>query len=207
MLLTTDPRETLWFLGYEDGGEVEGVLGREFGSEGEMFGFVGRGRFFRRGCFLDLGGGEGKGEGEEEGGGGGGDESSAKRVKAKANDRKRMLQREGYRRFVCEWLPAQPLSSFPTDEDGLENADGLSGLTREMVLEEALERFGKREEYEARLRGWERERRELERKQLGRKERKREAEELEVYVRCWREWVSENEDAAAAVNKEGLEGE
>lgn len=70
----------------------------------------------------------------------------------KGHDRKRMGKRELYRRFVEEWVPRVK------GEGGKEENEGL---TREGALEEALDVFGKRPEYEKRLRMWEAKRREL----------------------------------------------
>lgn len=95
---------------------------RAFASVEELFAYAASTRFFRKEAYV--------------------------RDTLKANDRKRMAQRELYRRFVEEWVP-----TFKGD-----GGEGAEGLTRKGVLEEALGVFGKRGEYEERLRKWRAER-------------------------------------------------
>ncbi|KAL8701131.1 MAG: hypothetical protein Q9201_005072 [Fulgogasparrea decipioides] len=95
----------------------------------------------------------------------------------KANDRKRMAQRDLYRRFVDDFVPKMPTK--------VGEEDGTSISNREEVFEEALERFGKRFEYESRVREWRKEREELARKQGARQWRKEEAEADEAYANAW----------------------
>ncbi|KAL8738865.1 MAG: hypothetical protein Q9181_000392 [Wetmoreana brouardii] len=95
----------------------------------------------------------------------------------KANDRKRMAQRDLYRRFVDDFVPNTPTK---VDEE-----DSMKMSTREEVFEEALERFGKRFDYESRVREWRKEREQLARKQEARQWRKEEAAADEAYANAW----------------------
>ena len=110
--------------------------------------------------------------------------SSETYVKAdlKANDRKRMAQRELYRRFVDEWLP-ENRRSVEMDEQRAQ------GATREDVQELALDVFENREEYHQRIQVWRKERSELLEKQERRLERKAEAAGLEEYAKAWMNWL------------------
>jgi hypothetical protein len=60
----------------------------------------------------------------------------------KNNDRVRMRKREMYSSFVDEWIPQHP------------EVDDNDKKTREEHLEDALERFGKRSEYDEKLDAW-----------------------------------------------------
>jgi hypothetical protein len=60
----------------------------------------------------------------------------------KHNDKARMRKRETYRFFVDEWLPLHP------------EVEGTDEKTREEHLEEALERFGKRDAYNEKVASW-----------------------------------------------------
>ena len=95
----------------------------------------------------------------------------------KANDRKRMAQRPFYRRFVDEWLPQQV-------DLGTEGRELTA--TRQSVMDEALERYGKRREYEEMLQVWRKERAELKAKQQAKESRragaKREIEYAEARI-------------------------
>ena len=104
------------------------------------------------------------------------------RTELKANDRKRMAQRELYRRFVDEWLP---------ENKQLVKKSGkrAQGATREDVQESALIVFGKREEYDKRVQEWRRERSELLEKQERRLERRADAAKLEEYAEAWMNWL------------------
>lgn len=103
----------------------------------------------------------------------------------KANDRKRMAQRELYRRFVDTWLPKNEnrikthMTRVPT-------------LTRDDVAELVLDRFGKRQEYDRSVRIWRQERTDLLAKQEGRQKRKSDALELEIYGSAWVDWLKRN---------------
>jgi len=94
----------------------------------------------------------------------------------KANDRKRMGQRPLYRRFVDEWLPQRP----GLGEEGVDET-----VTRESVLEEALERYGARKVYEEMARVWREERAELERRQEGKEARREMVKEEMDYADAW----------------------
>ena len=104
------------------------------------------------------------------------------RAELKANDRKRMAQRELYRRFVDEWLPAN--GQFV--EMGGER---IQGATREDVQELSLTVFGKREEFQQRIQEWRRERSELLEKQEGRLRRRADAAKREEYAGAWMNWL------------------
>lgn len=138
-------------LGIDDEGFItggDGEEGRGFGSMQEMYEMVVGLRFFRREAYV--------------------------KDTLKANDRKRMFQRDGYSRFVDEWLVRYK---------GLEG--GKEGLTREGVKEDCFARFGVRGEYERRVEEWRLEREALKVKREGREERKRKALEEEAYADAW----------------------
>lgn len=121
-------------------------------SVDEMFRFLAGGRLMRREAFVqrDL----------------------------KANDRKRMVVRDCYRRFV-EWALGSGLG-----EEQSEREQG-KGETREQVLEEALEVFGKRAEYEERLAVWRDQQEKVAIRVEGREERKARALAQTEYADAW----------------------
>ncbi len=92
---------------------------------------------------------------------------------------RKMVGVEGYWRFV-EWLG---------DRDEKEGEMEGVGFSREGVLEEALEVFGKTREYEERLEEWRGERAELSRRQEDRRERKAKAVEEGEYADAWVGWL------------------
>lgn len=142
-------------LGIDDDGFItggDGEEGRGFGSMQEMYEMVVGLRLFRREAYV--------------------------RDTLKANDRKRMFQRDGYSRFVDEWLVRYK---------GL--GGGKEGLTREGVKEDCFARFGVRGEYERRVEEWRLEREALKVKREGREERKRKALEEEAYADAWIEML------------------
>ncbi|SLM41453.1 hypothetical protein LPUS_12488 [Lasallia pustulata] len=100
---------------------------RVFNSVDEMFLYAASAPFFRREAYV--------------------------RERMRAKDRKRVAQRELYRRFVEEWVPRMTGGGEETVE--------AEGWKREGVLGRALDVFGKRGEYEKRLGEWRAERREL----------------------------------------------
>jgi hypothetical protein len=104
----------------------------------------------------------------------------------KANDRKRMAQRELYRRFVDEWVPenAQFIKTRGSSD---------ARFMREDVQEAALGRWGKGGEFERRVEEWRREREDLRTKQEGRVRRKEEAIEEALYADAWIGWMEGNE--------------
>lgn len=99
-----------------------------------------------------------------------------------ANDRKRMAQREMCRAFVRDWLPENVHLVRQQTEHSVQ-------ISRDNVLEECLNRFGKREEYEKRIKNWRKEREELLAKQLQRQTRKADAVVLEEYTSAWMKWL------------------
>lgn len=124
------------------------LYGRGFASEELLFAFLAAGRFMRRGPFERAG--------------------------LKANDRKRMAQRELYRRFVEDWIP--------TWTGGEAEGEGKE-LTRGQVLDEALDTFGKRAEYAARVESWRVGRRELMEKREDRMRQKADVEYADAWIR------------------------
>ena len=100
----------------------------------------------------------------------------------KANDRKRMAQREMYRAFVQDWLPENVHLVEQQTEQSLQ-------ISRDNVLEESLNRFGKREEYEKRIKEWRKERDEQLAKHMQRQTRKADAVVLEEYTSAWIKWL------------------
>lgn len=103
--------------------------------------------------------------------------TSYARDELRANDRKRMAQRELYRRFVEDFVPH--------NKAALQAIGDVERTSREQVLEESLERFGKRDELEVRVKAWRREREELAHKSETRDWRKMKAEEDKVYADAW----------------------
>ena len=100
------------------------------------------------------------------------------RGELKASDRKRIAQRETYRVFVEDWLPE---NAHFVGQQNKKNAQS----SRDDVLEESLNEFGKREYYEKRVEEWRKEKKELLAKQEGRQERKANAAESEEYASAW----------------------
>ncbi|KAL8691034.1 MAG: hypothetical protein Q9218_003656 [Villophora microphyllina] len=132
-----------------------GFFSRPFDTVDSMFEFVSRSRFFQPEAYI--------------------------RHDLKANDRKRLAQRDLYRRFVDDFVPSTKPKARPSD--------GETGLSRQGVLEESLERFGKRAEYEARVQAWRTERMELAHKKATREWRKRKAMADEAYADAWIDWL------------------
>ncbi|KAK4696111.1 hypothetical protein P7C71_g1746, partial [Lecanoromycetidae sp. Uapishka_2] len=104
----------------------------------------------------------------------------------KANDRKRMAQRELYRQFVDEWVPAN--GHFINTRVGRDTT-----LTREVVQEAALARWAKRADFDKRVEAWRKERGDLKTKQEGRENRKEDAKILEKYADAWIGWLRKDE--------------
>ncbi|KAL9586639.1 MAG: hypothetical protein Q9212_000774 [Teloschistes hypoglaucus] len=127
------------------------AFSRSFDTVESMFEFVCGNRFFRPEAYI--------------------------RPDLKANDRKRLAQRELYRRFVDDYVPCRTV--------GPQRIDGVHELTRPEVLDEALEKFEKKSEYGARLQGWRKEREELAHKHASREWRKRKAAADEAYAEAW----------------------
>ncbi|OMP85272.1 hypothetical protein BK809_0003942 [Diplodia seriata] len=96
----------------------------DFACEADVFAWVAAGRFFNRDAVVPrAAGGEKQQRPESE----------------NHNDRARRAKRGMYRRFVEDWVPAHP------------DVGADCAWSRERVLEEALEAFGKREEHDERL--------------------------------------------------------
>ena len=91
-----------------------------------------------------------------------------------ANDRKKIAGREFYRQFVEEWVFAWEKGDVGEEE-----------LTREMVLEEALDRFGLRLEMERMLGEWCVERQALNVKLWRNMEKKEKAAREGEYADAW----------------------
>ena len=94
----------------------------------------------------------------------------------KSNDRKRMGKRPLYQQFVDDWLPQRM---------GIEKQREVVELTRESVLEEVLDGYGKRGEYEETLRIWRNERAELQAKQQNKEQRRAGAIAEAEYAEAW----------------------
>ncbi|KAI4257759.1 MAG: hypothetical protein LQ352_001534 [Teloschistes flavicans] len=127
------------------------VLSRSFDTVESMFEFACSNRFFRPDAYI--------------------------RHDLKANDRKRLAQRDLYRRFVDDYVLCRTARA--------QQIDDVEQLTRREVLDEALERFQKRPEYGARLQAWREEREELAHKQASRDWRKRKVAADEAYADAW----------------------
>ena len=91
----------------------------------------------------------------------------------KANDKKRLVQREIYRRFLEEWVPRIP-------EKG-----SAETTARESVKDEALKVFGKQQDWEEVKRMWKAEKEEKDKRAVAREERKRIAMEEGIYADSW----------------------
>ncbi|KAL8828503.1 MAG: hypothetical protein Q9170_006577 [Blastenia crenularia] len=100
----------------------------------------------------------------------------------KANDRKRMAQRDLYRRFVDEFLRG--------GTNTVKGQDQGTGLTREKVLDEALAKFGKQDEFVTRVEVWRKAREELSHRQETREWKKMQAMEDEAYASAWINWLT-----------------
>ncbi|MCJ1401806.1 hypothetical protein MMC11_005023 [Xylographa trunciseda] len=94
----------------------------------------------------------------------------------KSNDRKRMGKRPLYQQFVDEWLPRHA--------DDNEQSE-VVGLTRETVLEEVLDTYGKKADYEEVLQIWRKERADLETRQQIKEQRRAEVTAEISYANAW----------------------
>ena len=94
----------------------------------------------------------------------------------KSNDRKRMGKRPLYQQFVDEWLPHRM---------DIEKQSEVVMLTRESVLEEVLDRYEKRAEYEEILRLWRTERADLHARQQTKEQRRAGAIIEAEYADAW----------------------
>ena len=96
-----------------------------------------------------------------------------------------MAQREMYRAFVQDWLPENVHLVRLQTEHSVQ-------ISRDNFLEECLNRFGKREDYEKQIKDWRKEREELLAKQMQRQTRKADAVVLEEYTSAWMKWLDHN---------------
>ncbi|MCJ1382033.1 hypothetical protein MMC17_005145 [Xylographa soralifera] len=94
----------------------------------------------------------------------------------KSNDRKRMGKRPLYQQFVDDWLPQRV---------GVEEQSEVVELTRESVLVEVLDRYGKKEEYKETLRTWRKGRADLQARQQNKEQRRAEAIAEAEYADAW----------------------
>ena len=170
IFLTSEPPDLLAFLGY--GWENDGVTGgekrlldEEFETWEAMYRFVSQCRFFRKETYETIMDWQGEG-------------------KLRSNDRKRMAQRNGFRVFVTEWVP-----SLAKEFDNKFNIQDKVALTREDVLKEALDLFGKRGEFATKVEEWRRDIADRKLKQVGRAIRMAEIAESEMYSAAWIEWI------------------
>ena len=99
----------------------------------------------------------------------------------KANDRARMGKRDTYRKFVEEWV-----ASLPDLEEEGEHLE----QTRKSVLEEALERWDKGQEWEELRRVWAAERHDLALKKYLKDLRRVKWDEDMAYTKAWVEAIS-----------------
>ncbi|KAI9702396.1 MAG: hypothetical protein M1836_000875 [Candelina mexicana] len=106
-----------------------------FESVEGLFRFAISGRFFRRGSYLKEG--------------------------LKSNDRQRLKQREVFRRFVEEYLPAHP-GIGQEDSNSKSKIDSKEVTTRDAVLQEALSTFNCRPQYNTIIAEWEKKQQEAE---------------------------------------------
>ncbi|KAL6722121.1 hypothetical protein ACLMJK_001227 [Lecanora helva] len=131
---------------------------RPFGSVEDMYAYVVSCRFFRRERYVREG--------------------------LKANDRKRLAQRELFRRFVESWLPE--------NEDWLRAKEEREpNLSKEDVKEMVLKRFGKKSVYETVVKEWRGEREELERRKKSKEERRAHALEAKEHANAWIESINQ----------------
>ncbi|KAG8529823.1 uncharacterized protein KY384_005304 [Bacidia gigantensis] len=102
----------------------------------------------------------------------------------KANDRKRLAQREVFREFVDNWVPKNWHSEL----------DAFSAFvpSRREVTKEALDVFKKEEQCKVMVRQWTQERSDLLRRQEARASRKDALAEDEQYVNAWSCWLTQN---------------
>ncbi|KAL8820429.1 MAG: hypothetical protein Q9223_001346 [Gallowayella weberi] len=96
----------------------------------------------------------------------------------KANDRKRMAQRDVYKQFVEDFMPKRKSTKIQSSEDATKPS-------REEVFAKALETFGKRVESEIRVREWRKEQEELGRKHGTREWKKEQAMKAIAYTDAW----------------------
>ncbi len=178
LLLTRVPEETLSFLGLD-----QRRYERGFGSVEELFEFAVGGRLFRRGGYVkeDL----------------------------KSNDRQRLKQREIYRRFVEEYLPTHPeLGTEPVDKgshsDGGRQSRGEGTITRASVLEEALDTFNVRSQYDKMIADWEMKQQEVEMWRKVAAVIPLEGDKLNLVIRGLKRWVTSSSDGELYLRDEAI---
>ncbi|KAH7403747.1 hypothetical protein BKA64DRAFT_694425 [Cadophora sp. MPI-SDFR-AT-0126] len=131
VFLTDEPNTILEFLGLDPE-----RWWRSFGSQDEMFAYAAECRMFWVKEKLEDGEGEGDVAGQEGG--------TAGKKKLKHNDRQRLEKRPIFRSWIEDFIPTC-------------RAQGLylaMQTSREQIRDEAFEKFGVKDEYEARLKEW-----------------------------------------------------
>ena len=106
------------------------------------------------------------------------------RASLKANDRKRIAQRDLYRQFVNDWVP---------ENEGWirTSSEREPALMRNDVMDLVLPRFDKRAAYDQKIGEWRKARRDLLSKQGNRESRKAEAARMEEYADAWIVWLKD----------------
>ena len=102
------------------------------------------------------------------------------RIGLKANDRKRLNKRDVFRRFVLEWVPSLPAAAGEVEYD-LEDTAQI----RESVFHEALETWGKKENWIKMKKLWDMERDELSTKRLAHEAKSEMWMEQIMYADAW----------------------
>ncbi|MCJ1324395.1 hypothetical protein MMC10_001057 [Thelotrema lepadinum] len=96
----------------------------------------------------------------------------------KSNDRQRMVKREAFKRFVDKYVLLLP------DDVDVGSEEELTA-ERQKVMEEVLEKFGKRGEWSALREAWSKERLELSLKWYAKRMKQAATEEDRVYADAW----------------------
>ncbi|MCJ1270512.1 hypothetical protein MMC22_010409 [Lobaria immixta] len=165
LFLTCEPDAVLRFVGLDLAEYRDGWTRVE-----DMFAFLVRSRFSTKEAYV--------------------------RRELKANDRKRMAGREIYRRFVEDWMPVwddgrgRGGSVYPPKEgEDDEEWEETRKPRRTAVLQEALNRFGKQAEYDAKVAEWKAKRKQWLGKSEGREDRKIRAVEEAEYADAWIDYL------------------
>lgn len=165
VFLTCEPEAVLRFLGLDVAEYRAGWTRVE-----DMFAFLVRNRFMTKEAYV--------------------------RRELKCNDRKRMLQRDVYRRFIDDWMPGWDEGSgggavHLQKEGGDDNEwEGIRKARRIAVLQEALDQFGKRPEYDAKMVEWRAKRKQWLDKSERREDRKIRAVEEAEYADAWIQFLT-----------------
>lgn len=165
LFLTCEPAAVLSFLGLDVAEYRAGWTRVE-----DMFAFLARNRFMTKEVYV--------------------------RRELKANDRKRMTSRDLYRRFVEDWMPgwddagghggaAVAAILPPREGKNDEEWEDIRKARRTAVLQEALDRFGKRAEYDEKMVEWKAKCKQSLGKSEGREGRKMRAIEEAEYTDAW----------------------